>query len=660
MNQHTPGVIPSSAEEDEDISSNPSTSDTLGDMIAARFSRRDLARGLLAVSAMAATVSPLALLAAGEARAQLANAPSTNPTPSFDFKEVSGGSNETSHVAEGYDADILIRWGDKVTSDAPPFEPQMQSSAAQEKQFGYNSDFLGYIPLEGSSEHGLLVVNHEYTNTELMFPGVGRPANNPFAMMTEEFAAVERMAHGGAVLEVRKTAGKWSVVAGSRYNRRITVETDMRISGPAAGHELMRTKADPTGGWVRGMLNNCAGGLTPWGTWLTCEENINTYFSGNAEGHPEPKALKRYGMPSNRYSWGKYVERFDVSKEPNESNRFGWVVEIDPLDPASVPVKRTALGRFKHEGAGNVVNRDGRFVVYSGDDQQFDYVYKFVTQGIVDRSNRAHNRDLLDRGTLYVAKFSADGAGEWLPLVHGDGKLTAASGFKDQGHVLVHARLAADVLGATRMDRPEDIEVNAKSNKVYVILTNNTTRKADQVDAANPRAENRFGHIIELTPEDGDHAATKFRWEILLKCGDPSVAAIGSTFNPSTSKDGWFGMPDNALVDAAGRLWIATDGNSQRSTGREDGLWALETDGAARGTAKLFFRCPVGAELCGPEMTPDMATLFVAVQHPAEGNGPNGLSTFDAPTTRWPDFKPDMPPRPSIVAITRRGGGRIG
>ncbi|MFN3482043.1 MAG: PhoX family protein, partial [Rhabdaerophilum calidifontis] len=405
-----------------------------------------------------------------------------------------------------------------------------------------------------------------------------------------------------------------------------------------------------------------AGARTPWGTWLTCEENFNGYFWSRKAGEegPHGKALKRYGAPGEWYNWGQYFDRFDYAKEPNEVNRFGWVVEIDPFDPNSVPKKRTALGRFKHEGAGNIVNRDGRFVVYSGDDERFDYVYKFVTEGRVDTANRAANADLLDRGTLYVAKYNADGTGEWLPLVQGQGGLTAENGFPDQGTVVIHARLAADILGATKMDRPEDVEVNPKTGKVYLMLTNNSRRKPEQVDAANPRPDNKFGHIIEMIPEGGDHAATKFAWNILVKCGDPSVASVGATFHANTTKDGWFGMPDQVAVDNLGRVWTGTDGKSLAATGRADGDWALETAGAARGTSKLFFRCPNGAELCGPYFTPDDETFFVAVQHPGEADdGAKEPATFENPSTRWPDFKDGVPPRPSVVAITRRGGGKI-
>ncbi|MEJ1158693.1 PhoX family protein [Prosthecomicrobium sp. N25] len=644
------------AEEGEDRGSNASANPTMGDMIAERFSRRDLMRGVLAVGAITATVSPLAL-AAGRAEAQ------ASATPSFDFKEVAAGSDDKHYVADGYDADILIRWGDPIFPDAPEFDPLAQTAEKQKRQFGYNNDFLGFIPLDASGDRGLLVVNHEYTNEELMFPGVGiqDTKENNFNKTTKEMVDIEMAAHGGSVIEIRRTGGKWQLVRDSRYNRRITAETEMSITGAAAGSDRMKTKADPTGTKVFGMFNNCAGGVTPWGTWLTCEENINGYFWGQiADSHPEAKAMKRYGAPGNRYAWGKYYDRFAAEKDPNEVNRFGWVVEIDPSDPTSVPKKRTGLGRFKHEGAGNGLARDGRFVVYSGDDERFEYIYKFVTEGKVDTANPAANRDLLEKGTLYVAKFAADGTGQWLPLVHGQGPLTAANGFRDQADVLIEARSAGDALGATKMDRPEDIDVNPKTGKVYAMLTNNNRRKDDQVDAANPRSDNRFGHIIEIMPDGGDHAATTFRWEILVKCGDPSVAKVGATFSSATTKDGWFGMPDNCAIDSRGRLWVATDGNDSKQTGRNDGLWAMETEGAARGTSKLFFRVPNGAEMCGPYFTPDDTTLFLAVQHPGESEDEKNPGTFENPSTRWPDFKPTMPPRPSVVAVTKRGGGQIG
>jgi uncharacterized protein len=648
-------------EEAENVGTNDAPNPTMGDMIAARLSRRDIMRGALAVTAISTVMSPAIVDMAAMAQA------AGNTTPSFNFREIAAGSDEKHHVAEGYDADILIRWGDPVTAGAPEFDPQKQTPAKQATQFGYNNDYLGFFPIDGKNDHGLLCVNHEYTNEELMFPQLtGRQdiRATAFREMTKDLADTEIMAHGGSVIEIRKVAGKWQVVKDSKFARRITGETVMRISGPAAGHDRLKTSDDPTGTRVLGMLNNCAGGRTPWGTWLTCEENINGYFWGEMPPtHPESANYRRMGIPGRWYNWGVYHNRFDVSKEANEANRFGWVVEIDPFDPTFVPIKRTSMGRFKHEGAAGITNRDGRYVVYQGDDQRFDYVYKFVTSGTVSATDRAANLTLLDNGTLYVARYDADGTGIWLPLVFGQGPLTPANGFNSQADVVIEARRAGDLLGATKMDRPEDVEANPKTNKVYVMLTNNNQRRAGQVDAANPRSDSRFGHIIEMMPEGGDHASPRFTWEILVKCGDPTLAAVGSTFHPNTSKDGWFGMPDNCAVDEMGRLWIATDGNQPSRTGRADGVWAMETEGTARGTSKLFFRVPNGAELCGPEFTPDMETFFVAIQHPGEPDedDPNARrASFNSASTRWPDFKPDMPPRPAIVAITKKGGGKIG
>jgi uncharacterized protein len=649
-------------EEAENAGTNTSENPTMGDIIAERLSRRDILKGALAAAAISAAVTPLAV--------EKAAAQAASTTPTFNFTEVKAGSGETHFVAQGYDADVLIRWGDPVLKGAPAFDAHAQAPEKQAAQFGYNNDYLGYFPINGSSEHGLLCVNHEYTNEELMFPelpgrqDMGRSYGTNFAQMSQKLAEIEMMAHGGSVIEIRKTGGKWQVVADSAFARRITARTEMRITGPAAGHPRMQTKADPAGTKVFGMLNNCAGGRTPWGTWLTCEENINGYFWGKLEtNHPEYRNYRRMGIPSEWYNWGAYEDRWDINKEPNEANRFGWVVEIDPTDPASTPMKRTAIGRFKHEGAAGITNKDGRFALYSGDDQRFDYVYKFVTDGAVSATDRAANLRLLESGTLSVARFDADGKGMWLRLVHGEGPLSSANGFHSQADVLIEARRASDLLGATKMDRPEDVEANPKTNKVYVMLTNNSQRKADQKDAANPRSDNKFGHIIEILPRGEDHGAAEFTWEILVRCGDPSIAAVGATFHANTTRDGWFGMPDNCAFDALGRLWVATDGNSEARTGRNDGIWAMETEGAARGTSKLFFRVPNGAEMCGPEFTPDMETFFVAVQHPGEPDDDDPSSkpaSFTNVSTRWPDFKDNVPPRPSIVAITKTGGGKIG
>jgi secreted PhoX family phosphatase len=640
----------------DDVAASPAGAPTLGDVVAARFGRRDLLKGLLGVAAISATVSPLALAAAGRAEA-------ADELSRFPFPELTAAPDETIHVAEGHVAKVLIAWGDPVLPGAPAFDPKTQTAAAQAQQFGYNNDFVGFIPLPAAADgapRGLLVVNHEYTNEELMFPGmVPQTPKNGFSLMTRELVDIEMAAHGGAVIEIRRSPDGWHVVPGSNYARRITAETPMALTGPAAGDARLRTGADPDGRNVKGMLNNCAGGITPWGTWLTCEENFNYYFSGTREGLADPEALKRFGLPGNAFAWGRHHERFDMQKEPNEANRFGWVVEIDPFDPASTPKKRTAMGRFKHEGAAGIVNADGRYVIYQGDDQKMEHVYRFVTDARVDQANPAANRDILDAGTLAVAVFNADGTGEWRPLVQGEGPLTADRGFASQADVVVHARLASSLLGATKMDRPEDVEVNPVTGKVYVMLTANDTRTEAEVDGANPRAKNVFGHIVEITPKDGDHAGRAFAWEVLVRCGDPRIAEVGATFSPATSAHGWFANPDNCAVDHAGRLWVATDGNSRAATGRTDGVWGVETEGPGRGTAKRFFSVPIGAEMCGPYFTPDDTTFFVAVQHPGESED-GRVSTFDDPSTRWPDFADGMPPRPAVVAITRIGGGKVG
>lgn len=647
----------------DDIPTNPHLGNTIGDVIARRYGRRDMLKGALGVTATTALFGATALTAPGSARAADSR---------YNFEEIRWGVDETHHVAEGYDADILLRWGDPLFADAPAFDPMNQSAQAQKKQFGYNNDYVGYVPLEEG--RGLLCVNHEYTNEEVMFPGLGRQDRADFVGMTAELVDIEMAAHGGTIVEiVRGEDGKWSYIRDSRYNRRLTAsDTGMEIRGPAAGHDRMKTSADPTGTRVIGTINNCAGGLTPWGTYLLAEENFHGYFWSDtldADGRPDVSAqaqadsMKRYGVPGRWYAWGRFQDRFNIDKEPNESNRHGWIVEVDPTDPSAVPVKHTGVGRFRHEGAETVVTADNRVVLYSGDDNRFDYIYKYVSAGTVSDDREANLR-LLDEGTLYVARFDDDGTMAWMPLVHGEGPLTAQNGFESQADVVIDARLAADLLGATPMDRPEDVEPRG-DGVVFAMLTNNTRRTAEQVDAVNPRAENAFGHILQINEAGGDHAATSGTWDIVVRCGDPAVAEVGAMWNPKTTQNGWFASPDNCAIDADGRLWISTDqGGSWGKTGKADGLYALETEGDLRGHSKMFFRVPIGAELCGPYFAEEGETLFLAVQHPATDGtkdypGFERNSTFEDPATRWPDFKDGVPPRPSVVVVTRQGGGKI-
>ena len=653
----------------DDIPNSPVGRHTIGDVIALRFGRRDFLKGALGVSVSGALFSSAALVASSGARA--------NSMGNFEFEEVAGGIDTTHHVAPGHAADVLLRWGDPLFSDAPDFDPTRQTPAAQLRQFGYNNDYVAFFPQNSDGTRALLCVNHEYTNEELMFPGLGRQDRSDFKDMTRALVDVEMAAHGVSIVELALRDNQWQVEREGKANRRISpLQTRMSLDGPAAGNHRLQTKEDPSGRSVIGTINNCAGGQTPWGTYLTAEENFHGYFwtdKRDPNGRRKRKGLggelqasyDRYGVPGNWYCWGRYHDRFNVDKEPNEPFRFGWIVEIDPSDPQSVPVKHTALGRFRHEGAETVLNKDGRVVVYSGDDARFDYVYRFVSRDKYRSDNKAANMKLLSVGELSVARFNSDGTLTWLPLKHGHGPLTSNNGFASQADVLIDARLAADRLGATPMDRPEDVQPNHKTGKVYVMLTNNYKRTPDKVDAANPRSRNLFGHVIEISPPDGDHAVATHTWNILLKCGDPNIGYVGAQWHPETTQSGWFASPDNCTVDADGRLWIATDqGRGWSLTGKADGLFAVETAGELRGLSRMFFRVPIGAEMCGPCFTPDGTTLFVAVQHPA-ADGTKAFkpfaatSTFDNPATRWPDFRPDLPPRPSVLAIRRPDGRKI-
>ena len=691
---------PVTVKDGDDLGSNRSSNQPLLELARTRMSRRTALKGFVttaAIGALGGTLTSKFALAQG--------GPST-----LGFQSLEQVITENHAVAPGYSANVLIRWGDAVLRGAPEFDPMNQTADAQAKQFGYNCDYLAYFPLprgSDNSEHGLLHVNHEYTSHELMFAGwtkleAGEAARQAAAwaarqaaleagkdaaaveqaataaaeeadaagaidaasqaVQTPEQTRIEMMAHNGSVIEVRKDNGAWTVVPDSQYARRITLDTEMGVSGPAAGHDRLKTSADPTGTKVFGTINNCAGGKTPWGTVLMAEENFHGNFGGElAADSPESRNHERYGVPGGWYAWWRSEDRFDIGKEPNEPNRFGWMVEYDPYDPYSLPIKRTALGRVKHEGATSIVNKDGRVVLYSGDDERFEYLYRFVTSGTFDPDNPEANRDLLDDGTLSVAKFDENKV-TWLPLIFGEGPLTTENGFESQADVVIEARRAADLLGATPLDRPEDVEPNPVNGRVYVMLTNNTRRKAEQVDAINPRPENAHGQVAELIPPggmgpDADHTADQFDWDFLLIAGDPKKEGSGAKYHPDT--EAWLSSPDNVAFDNQGRIWISTDqGGAQAGNNIPDGMYACDSEGDGRGYVKFFFACPIGGEMCGPEFTPDGRTLFVAVQHPAEADG--YVSNFETPTTRWPDFAEGMPPRPSIVVVTKDDGGEIG
>jgi hypothetical protein len=621
---------------------NPTDNPTFASILAARLSRRGFLSGAavgLATAACAPALRP----------------PSRAPDRlGAEFAPLLPSGEDKTVVPPGHRAQVLLRWGDPVLPGAPEFDPNAQTAANQARQFGYDNDFIGYLPLprgSGSSTHGLLGVNHENARSPLMWPGWdGRAASK-----TREMVDVEIAAHGFTIVEVRRApGGEWAYVKASSYNRRITGTTPMALRGPAAGHPLVRTSADPAGLTVLGTLNNCAGGVTPWGTVLSGEENIWLYFDGKPDEVADEglRALhKRYGLGTARYGWGRHHGRLDLRREPHEPNRFGWVVEIDPYDPISVPVKHTALGRMAHEGATVAISKSGRPVVYMGDDARFEYLYKFVADGRYDPGDRAGAMRLLDSGILYAARFRDDGTGEWLPLVLGSGPLTQAGGFRSQAEVVINARRAADVLGATKMDRPEDVEPSPVTGKVYAVMTGNERRTAAQVDRANPRAGVKFGHIIELIEDAGDHTGTRFRWEMFILAGDPRKPDHRAAYQGRTDVSP-FAMPDNIAFDDLGRMWVATDGVDE-TLGPNDGVWVVDTEGPDRGRARQFLSGPIGAEVCGPAFTPDYRTLFIAVQHP----GIVDKVTYKTPGSRFPDYRPEMPPRPSVLAIYRDGRG---
>ncbi|MDH4052297.1 MAG: PhoX family phosphatase [Rubrivivax sp.] len=556
-------------------------------------------------------------------------------------------------VPEGYVAEVLAPWGEPVgvPGAMPTWRPDAGNSAAEQAlQMGMHHDGLHYFPLDGS-RRGLLVVNHEYTDDGLLHP-------DGLADWTAEKTAKSQAAHGVAVIEIESTPGGWRIVRPSRWARRLTASTPFAVGGPAAGHALMRTAADASGRRILGTLNNCASGMTPWGTYLSGEENWAGYFAGGEQISPDQR---RWGLrKSASYPWVKTDERFDAARHPNEFHRFGWVVEIDPMDPGSTPVKRTALGRAAHEGAWVAVTRDGRAVVYSGEDAAFEYIYKFVSRDRVAPGGAKANATLLDHGTLHVARFNADGSGDWLPLQHGRGPLTAANGFADPGELLIKTRQASDLLGATKMDRPEWLAIDPVRGTVYCTLTNNSDRGGEGrpgVDAANPRAHNTMGQIIRWQ-EDTDFDATRMHWSHLVLAGDPAQARPEARGNV---KGDFFGCPDGLAFCPRGLLWIQTD-VSTSAIGRGEyerlGNNQMLVCNPATGEIRRFLTGPLNCEITGAAFTPDARTLFINIQHP--GEAPRGRNDPAEPMkySRWPDGRGR--PRSATVAIRRRDGGPVG
>ncbi|MDP3092206.1 MAG: PhoX family phosphatase [Nitrospira sp.] len=664
---------------DDEGVSNQSGNEHFQDVMDARLSRRGFLTGGMATAAAVSLGGIEALLKAVPASAQesaddsVESAEEREPgRPVLGFESVPVSSADTVAVPKGYTAEVLIAWGDPV-SNGPAFKQDASNTAdEQARQWGMHNDGMVYFPIV-RSQRGLIVQNNEYTDDGLLFPdGVSN--------WTQEKTNKSLNAHGVSIIEVtkrtgfpwdwRRRRGKWDVVRPSPFARRITGRTPIEMGGPAAGDSRLVTSEDPTGKRVLGTLNNCAMGYTPWGTYLACEENFNGYFRKNG---PQTALEKRYGITAAGfgYLWHTTDKRFRTDEEPNEPNRFGWVVEIDPFRPNSTPVKRTALGRLKHEGAWVQVARNGRVVVYMGDDERNEYIYRFVSN-LPWKQARRQGISPLDDGILYVAKFHADGTGEWLPLTPDNPKLAGWS----LNDILINTRGAADAAGATMMDRPEWIDTFPRSLTAIATLTNNSRRGSTPpsgnnpdgstaagsarppVDAANPRAINNYGHIIRWHYRQ-DWTEPTFGWDIFALCGDPANPAHGSTIFGDK-----YGSPDGIYVDPSGLLWIQTDvSTSTINAGAYAGFGnnvMVAADPDTRETRR-FLVGPNQCEVTGVFMTPDRRTMFVGIQHP--GERPDDLPADPVNPKQfssWPDGPAGGRPRSSLIVVTKDDGGRIG
>ena len=639
----------------DDIPSNPTSNPHLIDLIDARLSRRTVIGG-----AMAAGVGVFlgGGLTAGSSLA--APAAAAKRRGLLGFTEVPASDADAITVPSGYAWDVLIPWGTPLTSSTAAFaEDASNTSADQEHQVGFNHDGMQYFPLTNAhkgSRRGLLVLNHEYTDANQIYSAAAGSAITPDDAGREKVAKAVA-GHGVTIVEiVRGDDGSWAHVVDSPYNRRVTGATPVTFSGPVgADHPMLASEVTPS---PLGTLNNCAHGFTPWGTYLACEENWNGYFGTNDTTWTATPLEARYGVvPAGfGYTWHNAEPRFDLAVNRNELNRFGWVVEIDPFDPDAVPVKRTALGRIKHEGAG-ITEVRGRIVAFMGDDENGDYVYKFVSNRAW-KKQRAHGVSPLDDGVLYVAVFAADGTGTWVALEHGTGVLTAANGWTDQADVLIRTRQAADAVGATRCHRPEWTTVHPDTGDAYVTFTNGTGNPAPVNSNRDP---NPYGHIVRIRASR-DHTKTDFSWDIFLIAGDPAYDAA------VPADQTLFGSPDGIWVDPDGRVWIQTDisNSSQNLASRGyDNIKnnAMLAADPKTGELRRFLTGPRGCEITGVITTPDQRTMFVNVQHPGESttfwNQQFGTPSVTNPTavSSWPF---GGRPRPATVVITKLDGGKIG
>ena len=562
----------------------------------------------------------------------------------FNFTKVDCNNNDTITLPEQYNWSVVSKWGDPMWSDVEEFnQTSCGSHESQLKSVGDNND--GMELFITSDNKTLLAVNNEYTNHKIIF-------SNRKSLLPENKDDILKgmYAHGVSIFEIKNSNNQWNLVKDSKYNRRITPFTKMEITGPAKGHSLMKTKEDKDGIYAKGTWNNCGSGKTPWGTYLTCEENFNKYFSSSDKNFKSTNELNRYGIRTREIglNWAKADSRFDLSKELNEPNKVGYVVEIDPLNPNSTPKKHTALGRFKHENAELVISKDGKIVVYMGDDERGEYLYKYVSNESINEVK--DKSTLLSNGNLYVAKFNDNFTGEWLLLD------TQTTGLSSQAEVCIFTRLAASKVGATTMDRPEWIASNPKKNEVCCCLTNNknrgikTNKGGDKVDVdkVNPRKNNKYGQIVRWKPRDNNHSSIFFEWDLFVVAGNPNVHDDKNRGSKNIDKENMFNSPDGLKFDKYGRLWIQTDGNYSNS-GDFKGMGNNQMLIADTNTGKIkrFMVGPKECEVTGLTFAPDYKTVFVGIQHPGERLGSN-----------FPD-NGNNKPRSCIIAIQKKDGSEI-
>ncbi|MFJ3218727.1 PhoX family protein [Kitasatospora sp. NPDC086801] len=623
---------------------------TFDDVVAAGLSRRQaLTGGTLALTAF------LGLSASPASAAQPGSAPKAPNL--LGFTAVPPSSADAVAVPAGYSVQVLAPWGQAVRDGGPKWRADGGNTAAEQAdQVGSHHAGLHFFPGADGSR-GTLVLTHEYTDAALLYGHGG-------VTVTKEQVAKALAAHGVSVLEVRRTGGTWQL-ADSPRNVRVTGATPVAFSGPLdADHPALRTGTPATG-----TLGTSSHGVTPWGTFLTGERNVAGYFGTDSTTWRPTRAQKRAGISArgDGYGWHRADARFDLAANGNEANRFGWVVEIDPATPQAPPVKRTALGRFQHVGA-SVTESAGRVVVYSGDDENGGYLFKFVGSDSWWRL-RAQGRSPLDHGTLYVARFEDDGTGRWLPLTHGQGPLTRDNGWADQAAVVLRARQAADALGATPLDRPQQTSVGPDGT-AFCALANSPglghCASGPHRAAVSPRANNPYGHIIRWREDEnadrGDGRATGFHWDVFVLAGDPAHDR-----QVHLDASGMFGSPKNLWPDADGRLWIGTGisayDQNRAETGHEHlGNNAMLAADPATGEIRRFLTGPRGAEITGAVTTPDRRTMFVNVQHPGEHTLAWGTPTQDDPrvVSNWPDHDPAGRPRSAVLVIQRTDGGVIG